>query len=351
MVKINQRPIKKYSKVSIIIPHLKGFEILDECVGSIYEGINDNHEVIIVDNNSIDGSIDRIKEKFSDIKIIKSDINLGYAGGCNLGAQNASNELLLFLNNDTTQKLGWIDYLVEAINKDDKIGIVQPKILNFYKKNQFDYAGASGGFIDIFCFPFTRGRIFDNIEEDVTQYDESIDIFWASGCSFIIRKDLFFNLNMFDKKLFAHMEEIDLCWKSKITGYKNVVEPKSIVYHKGSITLEQGSYKKVYLNHRNSLILFLTNHNLIITLMLLIPRVLLDILSMIRYLLIGKIKNVFAQIHAILWLIVHPIYLILRIVNINKIKILPLYSIMKSMLIGSIALDYFIKQKKIFSDF
>ena len=156
---------------------------------------------------------------------------------------------------------------------------------------------------------------------------------------------------MFDEKLFAHMEEIDLCWKSKIAGYKSIIEPKSVVYHKGSVTLKQGTYKKIYLNHRNSLILFVTNHNLVITLLLIIPRILLDLFSILRYLLTGKFRNVFAQIHAILWLITHPFYLISRKIIMNRIKILPLYSIMRSMLKGSIALDYFIKGKRVFSDY
>ena len=311
----------------------------------------ENCEVIIVDNACIDNSIQEIQKKKLTVKIVKSDSNLGYAGGCNLGAKQSTGKFLLFLNDDTTHEKGWIEFLYNRILSDEKIGSVQPKILNHSNNKSFDYAGASGGFLDLLVYPYARGRIFNHIEEDNSQYDDDREIFWASGCAFMIRKDLFFRLGMFDQKLFAHMEEIDLHWKGLLSGYKNVVEPKSIIYHKGAQTLSEESFLKVHLNHRNSMILFFTNHNLIIMLALLIPKLLLEVISIIRYLFLGKIKCLFAQIYALLWVLVHPIYLISRIININKIKKLPLSSILQKMYKGSIVFNYYILGKKRYTDF
>ena len=284
------------------------------------------------------------------IEIIKSKSNLGYSGGCNLGAKHANGNLLLFLNNDTTHKEGWIEYLYEQISTDESIASIQPKILNHFNKESFDYAGGSGGFIDSFVFPYTRGRVFNYIEKDEDQYDDRKEIFWSSGCAFMIRKEIFFKLGMFDEKLFAHMEEIDLHWKILLNGYKNQVEPKSIIYHKGAQTLNYNSFMKVYLNHRNSMILFITNHNPIVMISLLIPKLLLEIISIIRYLFLGKIQSSFAQIYALLWILVHPIYLINRFIKINQIKKYPLYSILKKMYKGSIVFSYYLLGKKKYSD-
>ena len=135
------------------------------------------------------------------------------------------------MNNDTIHDSEWIEYLYQRISTDESIGSVQPKILNQFNKKNFDYAGACGGYLDLLVYPYARGRIFNHIEEDQGQYDESKEIFWSSGCAFMIKRELFLKLGMFDEKLFAHMEEIDLDWKMSLNGFKAVVEPKSIIYH------------------------------------------------------------------------------------------------------------------------
>ena len=336
--------------LSIVIPHYKGFDVLDQCLKSIKEDEFDDFEINVINNACPDKSIDKIKEIYPDINIINSEKNLGYAGGCNLGAVYSKGNFLLFLNNDTTHKPGWIKPLINNLINNESISSVQPKILNMKDKNFYDYAGAAGGFIDIFCFPFTRGRIFDSIEKDFGQYDDQQEIFWASGCAFMTRKVMFLDSGMFDEKLFAHMEEIDLHWKYILQGYTNIVEPKSIIYHVGGYTLNQGSFYKVYLNHRNSMILFLTNHHILITLILVIPKILLEIISIIRYLLKGEIRCALSQIYALIWIVLHPIYLIKRIIRINKIKNLSLFSILNRMYKPSIVFKYFILGKKKYSE-
>ena len=335
-------------KVSIIIPHHGGLDILDECLSSLQKSIFQDYEIILVDNNSQDESVGKIKNKYPKIKVISLTENLGYAGGCNQGAMNSNGELLLFLNNDTIHDSNWIQPLVGLMDSDDTIGSIQPKVLNIKKRKLFDYAGGTGGFIDIFCFPFVKGRIFNHIETDKGQYDSQGELFWPSGCAFITRKDLFLKI-LFDTKLFAYMEEIDYAWKTILLGYKNLIAPQSIVYHDGG-TFLSGNFLKSYLNHRNSMILFITNHNPIFMLLLIIPKMLLELASLLKYLLTFNLKGFIAQFCSYLWILSHPIYLIKRIYSINQIKKYPLYSILNKMYKSSIAFQYFILGKKSYSE-
>ena len=348
MAKTNKKSDLKNPLLSIIIPHHGGVDILNECLASLEKSTYEDYEIIIVDNASKDNSIKEAKNKFPYINILTQNQNLGYAGGCNKGAIHSRGEFLLFLNNDTIHELNWIEPLIHLISNDRTIGSIQPKILNTNQKNLFDYAGGSGGFIDLLCYPFIRGRIFNTIETDEGQYNDKKEVFWASGCAFITRKDLFLRI-LFDEKFFTYMEEIDYSWKTILLGYKNFVEPKSIIYHTGG-TLKNRGFFKSYFNHRNSMIIFLTNHNPLIMLLLLIPKVLLEILSLTRYLLIFNINGFVAQICSYLWILIHPIYLINRVVNINNIKRTPLYFIINKMLKGSIVIKYFLLRNKKYSD-
>ena len=335
--------------ISIIIPHLKGSNILMECLSSIIKHTqNVRYEIIIVDNNSTDGSVNAIKQKFSDIKIIQSNINRGYAGGCNLGAENAKGEYLLFLNNDTKITNGAIELLVDAMKIDENISSVQPKIKNYYNKNLFDYAGACGGYIDYLGYPFSRGRIFNTIEEDLGQYDSKKKIFWASGTAFITRKDIFIKMNGFDEILFAHMEEIDYHWKCLLNGYDVYIEPKSVVYHKGGQTLPYDSYKKIYLNHRNSMILFLTNHQNL-SFKLILKRFALNDIAALYYLCTGNFKGFGAVCMANLWMFFNIRYLLKRRMKIKKI--IPSNSNIDDdlMLPYSIVKKYFYSNKKTYN--
>ena len=348
MDELNKKSNLDNPQLSIIIPHHGGFNILFNCLSSLEKSTYKNYEIIVVDNNSQDTSILEIKEKFPYINIISLEKNLGYAGGCNKGAIESNGEFLLFLNNDTTHESNWIQPLVDLISTDDKIGSIQPKILNINNKELFDYAGGAGGFLDMLCYPFVRGRIFNDIETDRGQYNNNIEIFWASGCAFITRKDLFLKI-LFDTQLFTYMEEIDYNWKSILLGYKNLIEPKSIIYHSGG-TLGGRTFLKSYFNHRNSMILFLTNHNTLLMFFLLIPKLFLEIVSLLRYLLIINLRAFLAQICSYLWIISHPIYIIKRIYNINKIKTHSLFSILNRMYKPSIVFKYFILGKKKYSE-
>ena len=334
------------SSVSIIIPHLKGRDVLIECLESIYNYTqNIQYEIIVIDNNVQDGSLDDINKKFPDLKIIASKENKGYAGGCNLGAQNAQSEYLLFLNNDTIIQKNTIENLLSSIQEDSNISSVQPKIKNYYNQDMFDYAGGSGGYIDYLVYPFSRGRVFNSTEKDTGQYNDKRKIFWASGTAFITKKEIFNKINGFDETLFAHMEEIDYHWKCLYAGYDIYVEPKSIIYHKGATTLPYGTYKKIFLNHRNSLILLLTNSKDRLFSKI-INRSFLEVISFFYYLMQGKIKGAIAVAAANIWIFLNIIYLVKRRKSVQNLiksnhkiseQLIKSYSIVKK---------YFIENKR-----
>ena len=331
---------------TIIIPHYNGQEILSRCLTSIKQSAPKKPEIIIVDNASTDNSISHIKENFPDVTIIKSNQNLGYAGGCNLGAEKAKNNYIVFLNNDTIVKQGWDEILISDL-QDETISSAQPKIKNLSNKDHFDYAGASGGFLDIFCYPFCRGRIFNTTEEDSGQYNSKENTFWASGAAFATKRDIFIKSGMFDTKLFAHMEEIDYHWRCQMMGYKITVCPQSVVYHEGGMTLSYKSYKKTYYNHRNSMIIFLANHKIQTTLLLLIPRVIFQLASIILDLFLIKPAHAIAQISSLLWIFFNIPYLINKRVFNQSIKVSS-YKLI-GMYYRSIVIDYFLLNKKKFT--
>ena len=333
------------SKCSIIIPHFNGENILYRCLNSIYNHTKEKHEVIVVDNASSDNSISMVKQKFPKTKIISNKRNLGYAGACNIGAEKSDTNFLVFLNNDTEVSKNWLEPLLESL-KDKSVSSVQPKIKNMLDKNFFDYAGASGGYIDIFGYPFCRGRIFNTIEKDKLQYESSEKIFWASGTAFATKKEIFIESGMFDLNFFAHMEEIDYHWRSQLMGYDVMINPKSVIYHEGGQTLSYDSSKKTYLNHRNNLIMFLSNHKMSMLFLLFIPRILLHITSTLVDFLSLKFNHSLAQIAALLWVIVNPVYIFKKRFNNNEIKS-DSYRL-NGMVKKSIVFNYFILQKRYF---
>lgn len=337
----------KLLKVSIIIPHFNGEKILMDCLESLQKTTFEDKEIIVVDNGSTDNSISIIQSKFNFVKLIKSPINRGYAGGCNLGAENASSDLLIFLNNDTLHEIDWVEPLLQIMESDPRISSVQPKILNAIQKENFDYAGGSGGYLDKYGFPFARGRIFDTVEKDFGQYNDACEIFWASGTAFITRKNIFNKLGGFDETLFAHFEEIDYHWKCKLAGYSVWVEPKSVIYHLGGATLSYQSPKKTYLNHRNSFVLMLTNTSKSELIKYIIPRIAFEKISFFKDFITGKFSHAFAQIKAIFWILFHLGFIYKKRKFVQSLN--PTFN-SSSFFPKSIVLDYFLFFKRKFSD-
>ena len=338
------------SSVSIVIPHWNNVDVLSECLESISNTNFENFETIVVDNASTDNSVASVRSNYPNVKLIENDKNYGYAGGCNIGAEAASGDFLIFLNNDTVQEKDWISNLIKTINSDDKIAAVQPKILNYYDRNVFDYAGGSGGHMDIYCFPFARGRIFSFQENDEGQYNNKEKCFWSSGTCFMVRRELFQKAGGFDESFFAHMEEIDMCWRLYAMGFEVWVEPDSVVYHKNALTLPMYSHKKYYLNHRNSLLMLLGNYSIKNIFLIGIPRLILEKIACFYSILMLDWRHFTAILRSLFWIIFHPNVIMKKRKSFSKIRTITDKKIMENMMQSSIVIKYYLLKKQAYLD-
>lgn len=332
--------------VSVVIPHWNGVEVLSECLESLSETKYPNIEIIVVDNASTDGSPDWVSLNFPQVKLIENDQNYGYAGGCNRGAKTAEGEYLVFLNNDTIQDHHWLDGLVDFMNLNSNVAAVQPKILNFFERTKFDYAGGAGGWLDILGFPFARGRVFLEQERDNGQYDKMRPIFWASGTAIMVRKSDFETAGGFDEIFFAHQEEIDLCWKFHLMGKEIWAIPNSTIYHKNAVTLPMFTRMKQYLNHRNSYLMVLSNYSLPITLYLAPIRFALELVAALYAIVRLDLNHLLGIIQAQLWILFHPHVIIHRRKKVKQVRKIKDKKIFKRLYWGSVVLDYYIRRKK-----
>lgn len=246
-------------KLAVVILNYNGKHFLEKFLANVVS-FSSPHTVIVADNASTDDSISFLKSNFPNVKLIQNSTNTGYAGGYNEALKQIDAQYYILLNNDVEVRSNWIKPLVELMDSDEKIGACQPKLLDQNNKNSFEYAGASGGFVDVYGYPFCRGRIFESIEEDKGQYNDVKRVFWASGACLVVRSKLFWELGGFDSDYFAHMEEIDLCWRMQNLGYTIYANPNSSVYHVGGGTLQKQSAHKTFLNFRNSLITLTKDH-------------------------------------------------------------------------------------------
>ena len=340
--------------VSIIIPHWNGINLITDCLSSIEKSTYPNLETIVVDNNSEDDSVNRIKSEYPKVIVVENNCNEGYAGGCNRGSEIAKGEYLLFLNNDTVQITNWIEPLVSVLNKDKSVAAVQPKILNFYKKKLFDYAGGAGGEMDFLkyldSFRYILAGEFALSTDLAQQYDSSDEIFWSSGTAFIVRRSIFEYVGKFDELFFAHMEEIDLCWRLHLAGYKVISEPQSVIYHKNAVTLPMHSEKKYYLNHRNSLLMILANYSIPLSIYVLPIRWSLDIVAIIYAILFGDWNHIkgIAKAHA--WIVFHPHEIYKKRKKVKLVRKEKDKDILKKMYNGSIVYSHYIMRKNRYSE-
>ncbi len=247
-------------KIAIVILNWNGQQLLQKFLPSIIQHSQiENCTIYVADNASTDNSIAIINKQFSSIKIIQNTKNGGYAKGYNDALKYIDADIYALVNSDIEVTKNWLSPIISEFKSDENTAIIQPKILDFKNKEYFEYAGAGGGYIDKYGFPFCRGRIFDSIEKDSQQYNTIQRIFWASGACFFVRKRVFDELNGFDKDFFAHQEEIDFCWRVQNAGYNIKYVGASKVYHVGGATLNESNPKKTYLNFRNSLFMLAKN--------------------------------------------------------------------------------------------
>ncbi len=282
--------------IAIVILNWNGQPLLEQFLPSVVT-YSDGAPVYVIDNASTDNSVAFIEKEYPKVTLIKNEDNGGYAKGYNDGLKEVNEPLLCLLNSDIEVTKDWLKPILEEFNKDEATAIIQPKILDFKRKSHFEYAGAAGGFLDKYGYPYCRGRIFDTIEEDHGQYNDSVSIFWASGACFFIKNELFQLLEGFDDNYFAHMEEIDLCWRAFNANYNARYVGTSTVYHVGGATLSNADPKKTYLNFRNSLFTLVkhTDRNVFFRTVF---RMKLDGIAALRFLIQGKPKHFIAILKA-----------------------------------------------------
>ncbi|WP_144282393.1 glycosyltransferase family 2 protein [Chryseobacterium echinoideorum] len=249
---------QKSQKIAVVILNWNGKNWLQKFLPSV---INHSSEanIYVIDNQSTDDSVELLHKEFPTVQIVINDKNLGFAGGYNEGLKKIDAEYYCLLNSDVEVTENWIMPVLDLFEQNHSIAAIQPKILSYENKNKFEFAGAAGGLIDNLGYPYCRGRIFDDVEEDLGQYDDEKEIFWASGCCFFIRSHDFWEQKGFDERFFAHQEEIDLCWRLINSGKKVYYTGKSKIYHVGGGTLNKQSPRKTYLNMRNNLSMMLKN--------------------------------------------------------------------------------------------
>ncbi len=278
--------------VEIIIPHYRGDVMLDRCISSLAQTTYRDHSVCIVDNLSGEAAAnEKLKRRFSGLRILQMSYNAGFAGGCNAAFLLSSADYVVFMNDDALVEPDWLDPLVEAAEADRKIAALQPKILSLQQHLQgqsvFDYAGAAGGLIDRLGYPYCYGRTLYRTEPDRGQYDHVSRIFWASGVAMFVRRSVIVELGGFDEDFFMHMEEIDLSWRLLLSGYRIVSVPASVVYHEGGASLAKNSPEKTYLNHRNNLVMLLKNRSMPNLFWIIPLRLVLEGVAVVYYLFAG----------------------------------------------------------------
>tara|TARA_B100000809_G_scaffold1312_1_gene1501 strand:+ start:1910 stop:2965 length:1056 start_codon:yes stop_codon:yes gene_type:complete len=294
---ITQDNLALSKNVAVVILNWNGKSFLQKFLPSVLKNSN-KAKIIVADNASTDDSILFLEKTYPSIDIIKFKQNLGFAGGYNKALQQVDFEYYILLNSDVEVTENWLMPMLKMLNNDKSIVACQPKIKDYNNKNKFEYAGASGGFIDKYGYPFCRGRFFDHLEKDVNQYDDPIEIFWASGAALFIRAKEYHQIGGLDEFYFAHMEEIDLCWRLKNQGHKVMVCPSSTVYHVGGGTLNKINPRKTFLNFRNSLLTLYKNLPKNQRFVKIFFRLNLDAIASIKFILDGKPNHALAIIRS-----------------------------------------------------
>lgn len=286
-------------KIAIVILNWNGESLLEKFLPSVINHSNlEETTIYIADNASTDNSIAFIEKNYPTVKIIQNKKNGGYAKGYNDALKHIEADVFALLNSDIEVEENWLNPIITTFKNEPNTAIIQPKILDYKNKHQFEYAGAAGGFIDALGYPYCRGRIFSVLEYDMQQFNDTIEIFWASGACFFIRSNVFFELGGFDEDYFAHQEEIDLCWRANNLNHTIKYVGTSIVYHVGGATLKEESPRKSFLNFRNSLFSLVKNAPSNKLLFLILGRLILDGIAGVKFLLELRPIHTLAIFHA-----------------------------------------------------
>ena len=334
-------------KTAIVILNWNGIrhKHLSTFLPNVIEHSIADAEVIVADNNSDDDSVSWLRENYPEIRLIQNPNNAGFAAGYNQALKQIDAEYYVLLNSDIEVSKNWINPIIELMDKDPSIAACQPKIMNQNKdlRDEFEYAGAAGGFIDKYGYPFCRGRLFQNLEKDHGQYNDKAEVFWASGACMFVRAEYYHELNGLDDDFFAHMEEIDLCWRLKNHGYKIMYCGDSTVFHVGGGTLPKKYPKKTYLNFRNNLVLLFKNLPKDRLLRVYIARIFLDSVAAFKFLIGGSFMSFIAVTRA------HFSFLRTYGRTMRKRKLTD-HKKVSCVYMGNIAFDHFLGGKNLFTD-
>lgn len=333
--------------VCVIVVHYKGLEMLKKCLESLFNTDYGNFQVILVDNGSEDDLHQLTTTTHEqEFKVIKSNVNLGVVSGKNLALRQVKTDYAVLLDDDTVVKSDWLIELVQIAEKDTKIGACQPKLISLRNPKFFEYNGACGGMLDVYGVPLTRGRIFDLAEEDSGQYDKSVEIFWASGAALFLRTSVVQAVGLQDETFWAQMEEIDLCWRIRLGGYKVMSVPSSVVYHLGGETMMS---EKFYLKNRNNLITIIKNYrgrNLVRFFPL---RMVQDSFSFVYYLIKKERARSMPIIRAYVWLLRNLRLAVLSRQISQRVRRVGDKEIIDAMVRKSVAIQHYILRRKYFS--
>ena len=329
---------------AVVILNWNGKKMLERFLPSVTAHTQGDAEVIIADNGSTDDSISFLQEHYPQLRIIKLDKNYGFAGGYNLALKQVKADYYVLLNDDVEVTENWIEPVIAQMQQHPDTAICQPKLLMYDQRDTFEYAGGAGGFLDKYGYPFCRGRMFTSLEQDNSQYNTPSEIFWASGAAMFVRADVWHKLGGLDNDFFAHMEEIDFCWRAKNAGYRVEYCPQSTVYHVGGGTLPKSNPRKTYLNFRNNMALLYKNlpkHRLAWVMCL---RIVLDYVAAIKFLLERKPKEFSAVVDA------HKAFYKWLPELKKKRQSLKQQSKVSGMYQGLLLIDYYFLGKKKYSD-
>lgn len=334
-------------RVAVVILNFNGQAFLEKFLPFVIRH-SLPHSVYVVDNNSTDTSVSFLKQHYPQVTAIKNDGNYGYAKGYNLGLKKIDADYFILLNSDVEVTANWIEPVINLMEQDKTIAACQPKILDYKNRTLFEYAGASGGYIDKFGYPFCRGRVFNSLEEDHAQFNDAAEIFWATGACMFVRASAFWHVGGLDDDYFAHMEEIDLCWRLKNFGHKIYVQPDSVIYHVGGGTLSKVSSRKTFLNFRNNLITYTKNSAPHFLFFKIFHRLNLDGIAAFKFLFEGQPKHLLAVLKAHAY---YYFWLYKTLAKRKALKKMPGFKFNTTQIYnGNIVFDYFLKHRKKFKD-
>ncbi|MBU0509584.1 glycosyltransferase family 2 protein [bacterium] len=322
---------------------------LPRCLETLQNTSYSPLELVVVDNNSHDGSLEYLRQHYPQIKLIELDENLGYSGAYNIAIPQTRGEFVVLLNFDVEVEADWLNQPIELLTREPRLAAVQPKLKSLQNRGMFEYSGGSGGFIDRYGYPFVRGRLFDTIEPDTGQYEDVRPIFWASGAAFITRRSAYMEAGGLDDDFFLHMEELDLCWRYWLLEWEVKVAPAGCVFHYAGAALAAERYHKMYYNHRNGLVMLLKNYDGTRLARFLPVRLLLDWVTVGMGLIRGQFKRAGAVMAAHAYVLWHLPTILAKRRRVQRMRRASDRELGRVIWPGSVVWRYFAKKQRTFS--